>query len=54
MSETYFSDLYEWLQGAYDAAMALAQPQLAMQYVAQMRAMEVAGVVPERKKETLH
>ena len=54
MSEQYFNDLYEWLQDAYDAAMALAQPQLAMQYAAQMRAMEVAGVVTERKKETVH
>ena len=54
MSETYFNDLYEWLQGAYDAAMALAQPQLAMQYALQMRTMEQAGVVPERKKETVH
>ena len=53
MSETYFKDLYEWLQDAYDAAMALAQPQLAMQYVAQMRAMEVAGVITQ-KKETVH
>ena len=53
MSETYFQDLYEWLQDAYDAAMALAQPQLAMQYVAQMRAMEVTGVITQ-KKETVH
>lgn len=53
MSEAYFKDLYEWLQDAYDAAMALAQPQLAMQYAAQMRAMEVAGVVTY-KQETVH
>lgn len=53
MSEQYFNDLYEWLQDAYDAAMALAQPQLAMQYAAQMRAMETAGVIKE-KKETVH
>ena len=54
MSETYFADLYEWLQDAYDAAMALAQPMLAMQYAVQMRHMETAGVVTERKKETVH
>lgn len=54
MSEQYFNDLYEWLQEAYESAMQLAQPQLAMQYAAQMRAMEVAGVVTQRKKETLH
>ncbi len=53
MSKTYFNDLYKWLQDAYDAAMALAQPQLAMQYVAQMRTMEVAGVITQ-KKETVH
>ena len=53
MSETYFSDLYKWLQESYESAIALAQPQLAMQYAAQMRAMEVAGVITE-KKETLH
>ncbi len=53
MSKTYFNDLYEWLQEAYDAAMALAQPQLAMQYVAQMRTMEEAGVITQ-KKETVH
>lgn len=53
MSEQYFNDLYEWLQDAYDAAMALAQPQLAMQYAAQMRTMEVAGVVTY-KQETVH
>lgn len=54
MSEQYFNDLYEWLQDAYDAAMALAQPQLAMQYAAQMRAMEAAGVVEVNKEETVH
>ena len=53
MSETYFQDLYEWLQDAYESAIALAQPKLAMQYVAQMRAMEVAGVITQ-KKETVH
>lgn len=53
MSEEYFEDLYEWLTDAYDAAMMLAQPQLAMQYVAQMKAMEVAGVITV-KKETMH
>ena len=54
MSETYLQDLYEWLQDAYDAAMALAQPMLAMQYAVQMRTMEQDGVLPEKKKETLH
>lgn len=54
MSEQYFNDLYEWLQDAYDAAMALAQPQLAMQYAAQMRAMESAGVVNIAQGETVH
>ena len=54
MSEQYFKDLYEWLQDAYDASMALAQPQLAMQYAAQMRAMEVAGVITFKHKETVH
>jgi len=54
MSEVYFADLYEWLQDAYDSAMALAQPQLAVQYAMQMRAMEVAGLVSEPKKETVH
>ena len=53
MSETYFKDLYEWLQDAYDAAMALAQPMLAMQYAVQMRTMETAGVITQ-KKETVH
>ena len=53
MSETYFNDLYEWLQDAYDAAMALAQPMLAMQYAVQMRTMETAGVIT-KKKETVH
>jgi len=56
MSEEYFKDLYEWLDAAYDAAMMLAQPQLAMQYLTQMRAMEVAGVVTVIKKasESVH
>ncbi len=54
MSETYFKDLYKWLQDAYKSAMALAQPQLALQYAVQMRHMETAGVVTERKKETVH
>lgn len=54
MSEQYFKDLYEWLQDAYDAAMDLAQPQLAMQYAMQMRAMEVAGVVTISNRETVH
>lgn len=54
MSEQYFKDLYKWLQDAYDAAMAIAQPQLAMQYAAQMRAMEAAGVVTISKGETVH
>jgi len=52
-SEIHFQDLYEWLDVAYNAAMMLAQPQLAMQYIAQMRAMETAGVVTA-KKETVH
>ena len=54
MSQQYFNDLYEWLEDAYDAAMALAQPQLALQYAVQMRQMETAGVVTERQKETVH
>lgn len=49
-----FADLYEWLDNAYNAAMMLNQPQLAMQYITQMRAMEIAGVVVAQKKETVH
>ena len=54
MSEQYFNDLYEWLQEAYESAMQLAQPQLAMQYAAQMRAMEIAGVVTFKHDDTVH
>ena len=55
MSDEYFADLYEWLAEAYDNAMGIGQPQLAMQYVMQMRALEQAGIMSvEKVKETIH
>ncbi len=55
MSEEMFADLYDWLVDAYESAMQLAQSQLAMQYLLQMRAMEQAGLVTVVKEgPTIH
>jgi len=51
MSEEYYAELYDWLTDAYEAALALAQPKLAMEYVTMMRAMETAGVVKIVKQQ---
>lgn len=45
MSAQYYAELYAWLQDAYESALQLSQPHLALQYITLMRAMEASGVV---------
>lgn len=52
-SEACFAELYDWLSDQFYAALAMNNPRAAMEYAVQMRTMETAGVITQ-KKETVH